>query len=106
MAESRERFEIRYLGIRPDKVYVFNHDLLKEFPQLRIDCCDHYDLEELLKAENVLEETAVLDTSSECLYVYFENSSAAKRFVRRLNEFIDNFNKNQEGNDNGTDDSL
>jgi len=79
--------DIRYLGVRPDRVYVFGRKILSEVPELQALCCDHFELEDLLKSKGVLAGHKT-DTTAECLYVYFLTREEAGIFLHLLNKLI------------------
>lgn len=88
LLKTFDKEDIRYLGIRPDKLYVFSCNLLKEFPYLQIDFCDHFDIEEQLQREKILTDRMIFDTTRDRLYVYFSTFNAAISFINELNGFL------------------
>lgn len=93
MTIQYEPESIRYLGIKPGRLYVFSSaELLGQHPELQRYCFDYYDLEHVFREAGVILPEQSSATNSQCLYVYFGYHEEAVSFLLRLNQFLSKLN--------------
>jgi len=72
--------------------FSFSDDLRGVCPALDVD--DNYQTTSILMRNKVIDKGTKTDSETSCFYIYFNTKKGAVNFIKRLNEFVDNSNKN------------